>query len=206
MTHHRHTHLATQYHAWQAKFATQYQAGQTQLNNYSERKWKELVILATNPWCGTRAFSIRQRAGRQHDGWWRKWSSQQQVRQRQLRVLSPPTVHDVFGDERTQSQTLVQLAHQKQTTVGSDARTLEINLQRRVKRALKGLIRFSPTGSRPPQSSLYSQSRMNTGVGAIILTQSSKRKCVFNQASFSSLVCTNKRRPSLAALFLPANC
>jgi len=66
----------------------------------------------------------------------------QQIRERQLRVLSPPTVPYVFGDERTQSQPLIQLAHQKQTTVGGDARTSEINLQRRVKRELKWLILF----------------------------------------------------------------
>jgi hypothetical protein len=60
--------------------------------------------------------------------------------ERQLRILSTPTVHEVFGDERTQSQPLIQLAHQEQTTVRGDARTLEINFQRRVKRELKGLI------------------------------------------------------------------
>jgi hypothetical protein len=102
----------------------------------------------------------------------------QQIRERQLRVLSPPTVHYVFGDERTQSQTLIQLAHQKQTTVGGDARTLEIHFQMGVKRELKWLILFLTDWIEPPQSSFYSQSRMNTGVGAIIqpLTQSSKRK------------------------------
>src|ERR1039457_5099542 len=51
----------------------------------------------------------------------------QQVHERQLHVLSPPSVQDVFDDERTQSQTFIQLAHQKQTTVGGDTRTLKIN-------------------------------------------------------------------------------
>jgi hypothetical protein len=64
----------------------------------------------------------------------------QQIRERQLSILPPPVFHDVFGDERTRSQTLIQLAHQKQTTVGSDARTLEINFQTGVKGELKGLI------------------------------------------------------------------
>src|SRR6266699_5381470 len=61
------------------------------------------------------------------------------IRERQLSVLSPPVVHDVFADERTQSQTFIQFPHQQQT-VGSDARTLEINFQRGVERELKGLI------------------------------------------------------------------
>jgi hypothetical protein len=64
----------------------------------------------------------------------------QQIGERQLRVLSPPTVQDVFGNEGTQAQTFIQFAHQKQTTVGGDARTLEINFQTRIKRELKGLI------------------------------------------------------------------
>jgi hypothetical protein len=66
----------------------------------------------------------------------------QQIRERQLRVLAAPVVPNVFDDERTQSQTFIQLAHQQQTAVGGDARTLEINFQRRVKRELKGLILF----------------------------------------------------------------
>jgi hypothetical protein len=66
----------------------------------------------------------------------------QQIRERQLSVLAAPVVHDVFGDERTQSQTFIQFAHQQQTTVGSDPRTLAIDSQRRIKRELKGLILF----------------------------------------------------------------
>jgi hypothetical protein len=53
----------------------------------------------------------------------------QQIGEWQLSVLAAPVVHDVFRDERTQSQTLIQLAHQKQTTIGRDARTLEIHFQ-----------------------------------------------------------------------------
>jgi len=70
--------------------------------------------------------------------------------------FSPPVLQDVLGDERTQSQTLIQLAHQKQTAVGGDTRTLKINLQRRVKRELKGLILFLTHWVEPPQSSFYS--------------------------------------------------
>ena len=67
-----------------------------------------------------------------------------------LRVLAASVVHDVFDDERTQSQTFIQLAHQKQTAVGGDARTLEINFQERVKRELKGLILFLTHWVEPP--------------------------------------------------------
>jgi hypothetical protein len=62
----------------------------------------------------------------------------------------PPVVHDVLGDERAQSQTLIQLAHQKQTTGGGDARTLEIHFQTGVKRELKGLILFLTHWVEPP--------------------------------------------------------
>jgi hypothetical protein len=37
--------------------------------------------------------------------------------------LFSPVVRDVFGDERTQSQPVIQLAHQKQSTVEGDSRT-----------------------------------------------------------------------------------
>jgi hypothetical protein len=77
-----------------------------------------------------------------------------------------------------QSQTLIQLTGEEQATIASNARTLEINFQRRVKRKLGWLILFLTRWVEPPQSWFYSQSRMNTGVGVIIqpLTQSSKRK------------------------------
>jgi hypothetical protein len=35
----------------------------------------------------------------------------QQIGERQLRVLAAPVIHDVCGNERTQSQTFIQLAH-----------------------------------------------------------------------------------------------
>ena len=66
----------------------------------------------------------------------------QQIRERQLSVLAAPVVHHVLGNECTQFQTFIQFAHQQQTIVGSDARALEIDSQRRVERELKGLILF----------------------------------------------------------------
>ena len=67
----------------------------------------------------------------------------------------------VFAEEPTQFQTYAQLAHQNQTSVGSDARTLKISFQRRIKRELIGLILCSPTGSMTPRV----RRRINTGVG-----------------------------------------
>ena len=48
----------------------------------------------------------------------------------------------MLHDEITEAQTFVQLAHQDQATVGSDARTLEIDLQRGVEGELKRLILY----------------------------------------------------------------
>jgi hypothetical protein len=48
----------------------------------------------------------------------------------------------VLGDEFAEAQTLVQLTHQDQAAVGSNAGTLEIDLERGVERELKGLILF----------------------------------------------------------------
>ena len=61
----------------------------------------------------------------------------QQVRQRKLRVLPVPRVGQVLGDEITEAQTFVQLAHQNQAAVGGDPRSLEIDLQRSVEGELK---------------------------------------------------------------------
>src|ERR1039458_1424581 len=74
----------------------------------------------------------------------------QQIGGWQLSVLAAPVLHDVAGNERTQSQTLIQLAYQQQTTVGSDPRALEINFQTGVKRELKGLILFLTHRVGPP--------------------------------------------------------
>ena len=54
----------------------------------------------------------------------------------------PPEILVGQQCQRTQSQTFIQFAHQQQTTVGSDPRTLEIYSQRRIKRELKRLILF----------------------------------------------------------------
>jgi hypothetical protein len=45
-------------------------------------------------------------------------------------------------DEIAKTQSFIQLAHQDQPAVGSDAGTLEINLQRGAERELKGPILF----------------------------------------------------------------
>src|ERR1035437_7083407 len=74
----------------------------------------------------------------------------QQIRERQLRVFAAPVVHDILRNERTQSQTFIQLTDQQQTTIGSNAGTLEINFQTRVKRELKRLILFLPHWVEPP--------------------------------------------------------
>jgi len=46
----------------------------------------------------------------------------------------------VLGDEITEAQTFVQLAHQNQATIRGDARSLEIDLQRSVEQELEWLI------------------------------------------------------------------
>ncbi len=66
----------------------------------------------------------------------------EQIGERQLSVPAAPVVHDVLGDECTPSHTLIQLLHQKKTTVASDARAWEVNFQRWIKRELKELILF----------------------------------------------------------------
>src|SRR5260370_26203377 len=57
-------------------------------------------------------------------------------------VFLPRRVAQLLLDKFTESQALVQLPHQNQTTVRGDARSLEIHLQRSVERELKGLILF----------------------------------------------------------------
>jgi hypothetical protein len=65
----------------------------------------------------------------------------QQVSEGQLGVL-PPRVGQVLLDEFAESQAFVQLPHQNQATIGSDSRSLEINLQGNIERELKGLVLF----------------------------------------------------------------
>ena len=55
----------------------------------------------------------------------------QQVRERQLRVLAP-RVGQVLVYEFTESQPLIQFPHEKQATVRSDTRPLEIDFQRSI--------------------------------------------------------------------------
>jgi hypothetical protein len=52
----------------------------------------------------------------------------------------------MFLDELLQTQSLIQLAHQNQATVGSHSRSLEIDLQGSIERELKGLILFLTHG------------------------------------------------------------
>ena len=59
------------------------------------------------------------------------------VRQRQLRVLAVTGVGQVVGDELAQPESFIQLSDHQQTSIGSDLRSLEINLQGGVKRELK---------------------------------------------------------------------
>jgi len=61
------------------------------------------------------------------------------VGQRQLRVLST-RVGQVPLNERAEAQPLIQLSHQEQAAVRSDARTLEVDLQLTIERELKRLF------------------------------------------------------------------
>ena len=66
----------------------------------------------------------------------------QQVRQREFGVLPAPRIAQMLGDEFAEAQTFVHLAHQNQATIRSDARSLEIDLQRSVERELKWPVLF----------------------------------------------------------------
>ena len=46
----------------------------------------------------------------------------------------------MLGDECRQPQAFIQLAHQKETGVGGDARPLECDLQKAIERELKRLV------------------------------------------------------------------
>src|SRR6266849_2693843 len=86
----------------------------------------------------------------------------QQVGEGQARILRP-RVRQVLLDEFAETQPLVQLPDQNQTSVGSDSRPLKIDPQGSVERELKGLILalthwVSTSGGFPVLSS-----RMNTG-------------------------------------------
>lgn len=69
------------------------------------------------------------------------------ISQRELLVQTLSRVAQVFLDELLQTQSLIQLAHQNQATIGSHSRSLEINLQRSIEQELKGLILFLTQGT-----------------------------------------------------------
>ncbi len=64
----------------------------------------------------------------------------QEIRQAELGVQALPGVAQVLGDECRQPQAFIQLAHQKETSVGRDARPLECDLQKAIERELKRLV------------------------------------------------------------------
>ena len=63
----------------------------------------------------------------------------EQIGERKLGVLPAPRITQVLGDQFAEAQPFIQLAHQNEAPVGGDARSLEIDLQRSVKRELKWL-------------------------------------------------------------------
>ena len=63
----------------------------------------------------------------------------QEIRQAELGVQALSGVAQVLGDECRQPQAFIQLAHQKETGVGGDARPLERDLQKAIEGELKGL-------------------------------------------------------------------
>jgi hypothetical protein len=53
----------------------------------------------------------------------------QQVREGNLRVLATAGVREMFLDQFSEPESLVEFAHQDQPAVGCDARTLEIDFE-----------------------------------------------------------------------------
>jgi hypothetical protein len=68
-------------------------------------------------------------------------------------------------DQFTQTQTLVQLAHQNQATIRRNSRSLEIDLQRAVERELKWLVSISPIRCGPPEDHQHVETHMNRSAG-----------------------------------------
>jgi hypothetical protein len=66
----------------------------------------------------------------------------QQVGEGKLRILPTGGVRQVWFDESSEPESLVEFAHQDQAAVGSDAGPLEIDLEGGVKGELKGLTLF----------------------------------------------------------------
>src|ERR1700730_12273181 len=64
----------------------------------------------------------------------------QQIGEWYLDVLAPPVAGEVLGEERTQHRAFIQPTHQQQAAVGSNPRSLEIDLQRGIEGELKGLV------------------------------------------------------------------
>jgi hypothetical protein len=63
----------------------------------------------------------------------------QAITEGQLGVL-PPRVGQVLLDEFAESETVVQVPHQAQATIGSDSASREADLQGSTERELKGLV------------------------------------------------------------------
>ena len=57
-------------------------------------------------------------------------------------MYSSPRVGQVLFNEFAELQTFVQLTHQQEAAIGGDPRSLEIDVQRGIKRELKCLILF----------------------------------------------------------------
>jgi hypothetical protein len=55
-------------------------------------------------------------------------------------------------DQFSEAESLVELAHQNEATVGGDPRSLEIDLQGAIEGELKGLVLFLPPRRADPQS------------------------------------------------------
>ena len=86
-------------------------------------------------------------------------------------------------DEFTKSETFVQLAYQHQTTIGSEPRPLEIDLQRGVEGKLKGLILYLTHWVCTPKRLDHAEARMNQGFQRHhnLSRSVSNRKCGFRE-------------------------
>jgi hypothetical protein len=58
----------------------------------------------------------------------------EQIGERKLGVLPAPRITQVLGDQLAKAQPLIQFAHQNETTVRGDPRSLEIDLKGCVER------------------------------------------------------------------------
>jgi hypothetical protein len=66
----------------------------------------------------------------------------QQVGERKLRIFPTARVGQMLFDQFSEPESLVEFPNQDEAAVGSDAGTLEIDLERRVEGELKGLILY----------------------------------------------------------------